>query len=279
MGDCQFPVKNLRVDPDLLNQATGVFTTNNTALTSAGGEYVVTRNSAAALHVAGYAEYLPFRSRRSPFWNKAWLSTAITNADIPGLGSEVVQSVATAYQPAGMWTVATGATGEAGGAKYVDAVLTASKGSALTGIEGVDGSVFKTATFTTFMGQSVASDFDATSAASGEFVHQLHSWTEGGAVKVNVASRMMQKEALHHAQCGGFICIIVVQWADLMICKTRWLSIRQQGMKNPAMNFGLLFETILGSALCYLPGLGAALGTRPLRFTHWLPGVPFFCFI
>ena len=47
-------------------------------------------------------------------------------------------------------------------------------------------------------------------------------------VYMNVISRMMQKEALAHAQCAGFICIIVVQWADLMICKTRWLSIRQQ---------------------------------------------------
>merc|ERR1711871_1591734 len=276
--DCQFPVKNLLVDPDVLAGEKGVFTGNNTVLTSAGGEYVVTRNSAAALHVAGYAEYLPFRSRRSPFWNKAWLSTAVTNSDIPGLGSEVLQSVATAYQPAGMWTVASGATGEAGGAKAVNAVVTASN-VALTGMQNVDGSSFKTATFTTFMGTSSASDFDTTSAASGEFVHQLHSWTEGGVVKMNVASRMMQKEALHHAQCGGFICIIVVQWADLMICKTRWLSIRQQGMENPAMNFGLLFETILGSFLCYAPGIGTALGTRPLRLTHWFPGMPFMCII
>jgi len=40
------------------------------------------------------------------------------------------------------------------------------------------------------------------------------------------------------------------------------------------MNFGLLFETILGAALCYLP-LNVALGTRPLRLTHWFPGMPF----
>jgi sodium/potassium-transporting ATPase subunit alpha len=85
----------------------------------------------------------------------------------------------------------------------------------------------------------------------------------------------MQSEALAHAQCGGFICIIVVQWADLMICKTRWLSIRHQGMKNHIMNFGLLFETCLGAFLCYTPGLGDVLGTRPLRLLHWTPGMPF----
>jgi sodium/potassium-transporting ATPase subunit alpha len=59
-------------------------------------------------------------------------------------------------------------------------------------------------------------------------------------LQVNVASRMSQKEALHHAQCAFFVSIVVVQWADLMICKTRWLSMRQQGMVNTAMNFGLV---------------------------------------
>ena len=45
-------------------------------------------------------------------------------------------------------------------------------------------------------------------------------------------------------------------------------------MRNPAMNFGLLFETLLGAFLCYSP-VSVALGTRPLRLTHWFPGMPF----
>lgn len=32
-------------------------------------------------------------------------------------------------------------------------------------------------------------------------------------------------EALKHAQCAYFVSIVVVQWADLLICKTRKLSI------------------------------------------------------
>ena len=97
---------------------------------------------------------------------------------------------------------------------------------------------------------------------------------KGCTVYTNVASRMLQKEALHYAQVkkqpihtfiipfhtaisnpshlysyykqplltplvslhyaqtAGLICIIIVQWADLMICKTRWLSIRQQVNKQ-----------------------------------------------
>merc|ERR1712086_575536 len=37
-----------------------------------------------------------------------------------------------------------------------------------------------------------------------------------------------------------FVAIAVVQWADLIICKTRKLSVFQQGMKNWIMNFGLV---------------------------------------
>merc|ERR550534_3655614 len=39
------------------------------------------------------------------------------------------------------------------------------------------------------------------------------------------------------------VSIVVVQWADLIICKTRKNSVFQQGMKNHFMNFGLFFET------------------------------------
>merc|ERR1711884_404838 len=46
-----------------------------------------------------------------------------------------------------------------------------------------------------------------------------------------------------------FVSIVVVQWADLIICKTRKNSVFQQGMKNHFMNFGLIFETVLAALL------------------------------
>jgi sodium/potassium-transporting ATPase subunit alpha len=87
------------------------------------------------------------------------------------------------------------------------------------------------------------------------------------------------EEALAHAQCAYFISIIVVQWADLTACKTRTLSLASQGMRNGMLNFGLLFETLLGAALCYVDALNDGLGTRPLAFVHWLPALPFSMFI
>lgn len=44
--------------------------------------------------------------------------------------------------------------------------------------------------------------------------------------------------------------IVIVQWADLLISKTRYMSIATQGMKNWFMNFGLVFETVLAAAMC-----------------------------
>lgn len=103
-------------------------------------------------------------------------------------------------------------------------------------------------------------------------------------------------EALAYAQTAFFVSIVVVQWADLIICKTRKLSIYHQGMWNTMLNFGLFSETALATILCYVPPLNAGmlftmclkynsrsfffffligLGTRPLMFVHWLPGLPF----
>jgi len=85
-------------------------------------------------------------------------------------------------------------------------------------------------------------------------------------------------EALNAAQTAYFISIIVVQWADLLICKTRYLSIFTHGMKNKFMNKAILFETILGAGISYLP-FAWYLGTRPLKFVWWCSAIPFNFFI
>ena len=72
-----------------------------------------------------------------------------------------------------------------------------------------------------------------------------------------------------------FVSIVVVQWADLLICKTRKNSIFQQGMKNHVMNFGLIFETVLAAILSYTPGMDKGLKMYPLKFNWWFPALPF----
>jgi len=72
-----------------------------------------------------------------------------------------------------------------------------------------------------------------------------------------------------------FISIVVVQWADIIICKTRRLSIVHQGMRNHVLNFGLLFETLLAAFLSYCPGMDKMLRMYPLKINWWVPAMPF----
>ena len=72
-----------------------------------------------------------------------------------------------------------------------------------------------------------------------------------------------------------FASIVVVQWADLIICKTRKNSVFQQGMSNWVMNFGLVFETLLACFLSYCPGMDKGLKMYPLKINWWFPAIPF----
>uniref|UniRef100_A0AAV2LEP4 Cation-transporting P-type ATPase C-terminal domain-containing protein n=1 Tax=Knipowitschia caucasica TaxID=637954 RepID=A0AAV2LEP4_KNICA len=72
-----------------------------------------------------------------------------------------------------------------------------------------------------------------------------------------------------------FASIVVVQWADLIICKTRRNSILQQGMKNRILIFGLFEETALAAFLSYCPGMDVALRMYPLKPSWWFCAFPY----
>jgi len=72
-----------------------------------------------------------------------------------------------------------------------------------------------------------------------------------------------------------FTSIVIVQWADLIICKTRKNSLIHQGMNNHVLNFGLVFETALAAVLSYGPGMDKALRMYPLKFEWWVIAIPF----
>lgn len=72
-----------------------------------------------------------------------------------------------------------------------------------------------------------------------------------------------------------FVSIVVVQWTDLIISKTRRLSLLHQGMTNHFLNFGLFFETALACILSYTPGMDKGLRMYPLKINWWIPAMPF----
>lgn len=89
-----------------------------------------------------------------------------------------------------------------------------------------------------------------------------------------------QRKSLEYTcHTAFFVAIVVVQWADLIICKTRMSSLFSKGMSNWHLNFGLWFETALACILSYTPGLDKGLHMFPLRITWWFPALPFYLLI
>lgn len=108
-----------------------------------------------------------------------------------------------------------------------------------------------------------------------EFVPRFYSYSVISNQQICYTS-----EALKYAQSGYLVSIVCVQWSDLMICKTRYLSISQQGMKNWNSNFALFFETALVGLLSYVSLLNLLLGTRMIAFPHFaLPSFSYFAVI
>nr|XP_040143203.1 sodium/potassium-transporting ATPase subunit alpha-4 isoform X3 [Ictidomys tridecemlineatus] len=76
-------------------------------------------------------------------------------------------------------------------------------------------------------------------------------------------------------QTAFFVSIVIVQWADLIICKTRRNSVFQQGTKNKVLIFGILEETLLAAFLSYTPGMDVALRMYPLKLAWWFCALPY----
>merc|ERR1719378_1075743 len=88
-----------------------------------------------------------------------------------------------------------------------------------------------------------------------------------------------RKQLEYPCHTAFFVSIVVVQWADLIICKTRRNSLFQQGMRNHVLTFGLFFETAIACLLSYTPGMDAGLRMYPLKINWWLPALPYTCLI
>ncbi|XP_054760297.2 sodium/potassium-transporting ATPase subunit alpha-3-like isoform X1 [Lytechinus pictus] len=84
-----------------------------------------------------------------------------------------------------------------------------------------------------------------------------------------------RKQLEYTCHTAFFVSIVVVQWADVIICKTRRNSLIHQGMNNWVLNFGLFFETALAAFLSYCPGLENGLRMYPLRIGWWFVAMPF----
>ncbi|XP_069804972.1 potassium-transporting ATPase alpha chain 1 [Dendropsophus ebraccatus] len=73
-----------------------------------------------------------------------------------------------------------------------------------------------------------------------------------------------------------FISIEICQISDVLIRKTRRLSVFQQGFfRNKVLVIAIIFQLCLGNFLCYCPGMPNVFNFMPIRFQWWLVPVPF----
>ncbi|KAM3718328.1 Sodium/potassium-transporting ATPase subunit [Dirofilaria immitis] len=84
-----------------------------------------------------------------------------------------------------------------------------------------------------------------------------------------------RKDLEHCCHGAFFYAIVVVQWADLLISKTRYNSIVQQGMSNWILNMGLLFTAVLSTFLLFTPYVNRVFGLTPIRLTWAMVPVSF----
>ena len=83
-------------------------------------------------------------------------------------------------------------------------------------------------------------------------------------------------EANKYGQGAFLISIVCFQFVNLIICKTRSLSLSQQGFTNGAANFGLFTEVVLIIVISYVRPFEIGLGTRAVASPHFM--VPTFSY-
>lgn len=83
-------------------------------------------------------------------------------------------------------------------------------------------------------------------------------------------------EAAKYAQSAFFYAVVVCQYFNLVICKTRKLSILQHGFGNRMSFFGIIIEWLLTIAVAYFYAFNVAFGTRDNIFMHFgVMAIPF----
>ncbi|KAK4291857.1 hypothetical protein Pmani_035336 [Petrolisthes manimaculis] len=92
----------------------------------------------------------------------------------------------------------------------------------------------------------------------------------------NYYDRHILEKTIHTA---FFINIVLVQWAYLVVAKTRRNSIFTQGMKNHILTTGIIIQTCVAAFLSYGPHMDYIFGMYPIRAVWWLPAIPFALFI
>ncbi|DAZ93785.1 TPA: hypothetical protein N0F65_008052 [Lagenidium giganteum] len=286
--ECQFPLQNLapgdskapsgfdRTDP----KTYGNYRANNN---------VPTVQSMQAAWDKGFRPFYPMRARRSHFFDKGWFSYDTTDKSAPGFDSRLSDAAMLSFQPTGLWTI-TNTSKTKSSVPALNGAIKAFSGLSTPLIDTdtlrplpttVD--ISEHNNFDTGVIIEYAADANGTRPCIGRAClidyRAGFSWRNVSQTTVNIASRMMAANALSISQTAFFVATVQTQWANILICKTRYLSITTQGMRNSVLNFGLMFEFFLCTTIAYAAFVNTIFATESMRVTHWFAGLPFSAFI
>ncbi|KAL0584985.1 hypothetical protein ABG067_005122 [Albugo candida] len=289
--DCQFPFANFEprgdkpLSFDIRNPSTYQDYTSDNA--------VVSYQAMQAAHSRGYRPFYPLAGRFSSFFDKEWFAYPTWDTSAPGFRDKITSKLFFAFQPVGLWAIndpssIRSSISSLGKAK--DAFLDSEVNVVNVSTERASTSTYQLSGKSYTAGKNLRYVKQANGDAPCEgdqclldyragFTDRDPNMEKDGSVRVNIASRMLQLNALRVAQTAFFVAIVQVQWANILICKTRYLSVTTQGMHNSVLNFGLMFELMLCTVVSYAGFIHTIFGTQSMRLVHWFPALPFSIFI
>ncbi|XP_028170682.1 sodium/potassium-transporting ATPase subunit alpha-like [Ostrinia furnacalis] len=84
-----------------------------------------------------------------------------------------------------------------------------------------------------------------------------------------------RKKIERKAQTAYFVAICWTQISDVIICKTRRVSLLKKGMKNHVLNLGIAVALIVALLVTYLPFCNEIFSTEPLAWHDFFLALPF----
>lgn len=84
-----------------------------------------------------------------------------------------------------------------------------------------------------------------------------------------------RKKLERKAQTAYFVAVCMTQVSDVIICKTRRISLLKKGMKNHVLNVAILVELVAAVIVTYLPICREIFMTEPLSWFDFFLATPF----
>ncbi|XP_045526223.1 sodium/potassium-transporting ATPase subunit alpha-like [Pieris brassicae] len=85
-----------------------------------------------------------------------------------------------------------------------------------------------------------------------------------------------RKRVERRAQTAYFVAICWTQISDVIICKTRRISLLEKGMRNHVLNMSIVVDLIAALVVTYLPLCHEVFGTEPISWHDFFLATPFF---